>query len=80
MMLPDTCCNLHHGLLYEKLPDKAAHCNVCLRRCIIKEGSAGFCNTRVNKDGEIYSTIYGAISSMGVDPIEKKPVYHYLPG
>lgn len=76
----DTCCSLHHGLLYEKLPDKAAHCNVCLRRCIIQDGSAGFCNTRVNRDGDIYSTIYGAVSSIGVDPIEKKPVYHYLPG
>lgn len=71
---------LHKAMLYEKLPENRARCNVCQRRCNIAEDKVGVCMTRVNKGGDIYSTIYGVVSSMAVDPIEKKPVYHYLPG
>jgi len=71
---------LKKGLLYDKLPGGRVKCNVCQRRCNIADGKMGICLTRVNRDGDIYSTIYGVVSSMGVDPIEKKPVYHYLPG
>jgi pyruvate formate lyase activating enzyme len=71
---------LHKALLYEKLPDNRAKCNVCQRRCNIAENKVGLCLTRLNKGGDIYSTIYGVVSSMAADPIEKKPVYHYLPG
>jgi len=71
---------LHKGILYEKLPNNRARCNVCQRRCNIAEDKMGICLTRINKGGDIYSTIYGVVSSTGTDPIEKKPVYHYLPG
>jgi pyruvate formate lyase activating enzyme len=71
---------LHPALLFEKLADNRAKCNVCQRRCNIADGKMGLCLTRINKGGEIFSTIYGVVSSMAVDPIEKKPVYHYLPG
>ena len=71
---------LHKAILYEKLPDNRAKCNVCQRRCNIAEDKVGICMTRVNKGGDIYSTIYNVVSSMAVDPIEKKPLYHYLPG
>ena len=71
---------LHKAILYERLADNRARCNVCQRRCNIAEGKVGVCLTRVNKGGDIYSTIYNVVSSMGADPIEKKPVYHYLPG
>ena len=79
-MSMDVSVELHEAVLYEKLSDGRARCNVCQRRCIIADGHVGLCLTRVNKGGEIYSTIYGIISSMAIDPIEKKPVYHYLPG
>lgn len=77
-----SACNidLHPALLYDRRPDGYAKCAICLRRCLIKDGGAGICTTRVNRGGDIYSTVYGMISSMAVDPIEKKPVYHYLPG
>ncbi len=71
---------LHKGILYDKLPNNRAKCNVCQRRCNIAEGKMGNCLTRINRGGDVYSTIYGVVSSMAADPIEKKPVYHYLPG
>lgn len=71
---------LHEGLLYQKLKNKTVRCGVCQRRCLIKEGQLGFCKTRVNKDGKLYTTIYSLVSSVNVDPIEKKPVFHYKPG
>ncbi len=71
---------LHKGILYEPGHEGRARCNVCQRRCNIAEGKMGICLTRINKGGDIYSTIYGVVSSMSPDPIEKKPVYHYMPG
>jgi len=71
---------LHKAILYERLPDNRAKCAVCQRRCNIAEDKMGTCLTRLNKDGDIYSTIYGVVSSMAADPIEKKPLYHFLPG
>lgn len=71
---------LRKGMLYDKLPGNRARCNVCQHRCSIAEDKAGICLTRVNKGGDIYSTIYGVVSSMNADPIEKKPLYHYIPG
>ena len=71
---------LHKAVLYDKLPNNRARCNVCQRRCNIAEDKMGVCLTRLNKSGDVYSTIYGVVSSMAADPIEKKPVYHYFPG
>jgi len=66
-------------LLFEKLPSGALRCNTCQRTCILNEGQWGYCKTRINKNGKIYSTIYGSISSVFPDPIEKKPVFHFKP-
>ncbi len=66
--------------LYDKLRENKVRCNVCQRRCTIPDGSAGFCMTRENKSGVLYSTIYGEVSSLSINPIEKKPVYHFYPG
>lgn len=71
---------LHQGILYDRLPDLRARCNVCQRRCVIAPERMGVCMTRLNKGGDVFSTIYGIVSSMAADPIEKKPLYHYLPG
>lgn len=70
----------HPAILFDRLPEKRAQCNVCQRRCKISDGKMGFCLTRVNRGGEVYSVIYGLVSAVAVDPIEKKPLYHYLPG
>jgi pyruvate formate lyase activating enzyme len=53
---------------------------VCLRRCAIADGEAGWCGTRANRDGRLWSLIYGRVASLAVSPIEKKPLFHYFPG
>ncbi len=59
---------------------KNIRCFLCARRCLIPEGSAGFCRVRVNKNGTLYTKNYGKIVSMDVDPVEKKPLFHFYPG
>ena len=71
---------MEEALLYKKLKSKTVKCGVCQRRCLIADGQVGYCKTRVNKGGKLYSTIYGVVSSFNNDPIEKKPVFHYKPG
>jgi pyruvate formate lyase activating enzyme len=71
---------IKEGVLFDQLPDNRTRCRVCSHRCNIGEGKLGICGTRKNIDGKIYSTIYNTISSEAVDPIEKKPLYHFLPG
>lgn len=66
-------------LTYDKIGDKL-NCKVCERRCIIKEGDTGFCSMRANTDGKLYALNYAATSSVAVDPIEKKPLFHFYPG
>ncbi|MCR4427749.1 MAG: AmmeMemoRadiSam system radical SAM enzyme [Caldiserica bacterium] len=66
--------------LFESLEGGTARCLVCPRECVLKEGQIGFCGTRVNQGGEIYSMIYGMVSSVAIDPIEKKPLFHFHPG
>lgn len=59
---------------------KALNCKVCERRCLISQGKRGFCNMRENIDGKIYTLNYAAASSVAIDPIEKKPLFHFYPG
>ncbi|KAF5086515.1 Radical SAM superfamily protein [anaerobic digester metagenome] len=67
------------AILYEKI-GKSLNCKVCQRRCIISDGKKGFCNMRRNEEGKLYSLNYAAASSVSVDPIEKKPLFHFYPG
>jgi len=60
--------------------DKAVRCNLCSHRCMIKPGRRGICGVRENIDGELYSLVYGRLVSENPDPIEKKPLFHFLPG
>ena len=55
-------------------------CFLCRHFCKIKKGETGKCGVRKNVDGTLYSLVYGKVASMAVDPIEKKPFYHFLPG
>ncbi|MEM0493065.1 MAG: AmmeMemoRadiSam system radical SAM enzyme [Candidatus Thermoplasmatota archaeon] len=55
-------------------------CILCPHNCILSKGATGRCGVRINKDGRLYSLIYGACSSVAIDPIEKKPLYHFHPG
>ncbi|MCU0285655.1 MAG: AmmeMemoRadiSam system radical SAM enzyme [Acidobacteria bacterium] len=69
------------ALLYEKTgKDNTVNCFLCAHRCRIKEGHSGVCRVRMNKDGELYSLNYDKVCTTHLDPIEKKPLYHFLPG
>ena len=61
------------------LKDNTLKCEVCPRVCILKEGQRGFCHIRQNLNGEIILTSYGYTTGLAIDPIEKKPLYHFLP-
>jgi len=68
------------AILYEKLKDGKTHCSLCAHRCVIEPGARGKCGVRENRDGTLYSLVYGKIIASHVDPIEKKPLFHFLPG
>ncbi|HPT07884.1 MAG TPA: AmmeMemoRadiSam system radical SAM enzyme [Candidatus Omnitrophota bacterium] len=71
---------MKEALLYEKQAGKIVRCFLCAHRCLIREGGVGFCGVRQNQGGVLYSLVYGKIIAQQVDPIEKKPLYHFLPG
>jgi len=65
---------------YEKLCGNIVRCGLCERKCQIPQGSKGFCKTRININGELYTLVYGDISAIESRPIEIKPFFHYWPG
>lgn len=76
------CYNLvmKEAMLYEKLGDKKTRCYLCNHGCRISQGSRGICGVRENIDGTLMSLVYGKVIAMNVDPVEKKPLFHFLPG
>lgn len=68
------------AILYDKLPDDKVKCTACARYCEIKPGQIGLCGIRGNEDGKLDLFVYGKVITGNVDPIEKKPVIHYMPG
>lgn len=68
------------AVLYERLQDKLVHCFLCAHHCRIPDKGFGFCGVRQNLDGVLYTYAYGQAMAVHVDPIEKKPLYHFLPG
>src|ERR1041385_7445573 len=76
----DETAALHEAHWWEREPDGRIHCYLCPRHCKIRDGQAGFCFIRVNHGGKLYSLGYGAPAALQIDPIEKKPLNHFLPG
>ncbi len=66
--------------LYESLDDQKVKCNLCSHRCVIKEGRRGICAVRENRSGTLMTLVYNKAIARHVDPIEKKPLFHFLPG
>ncbi len=66
--------------LFERLKDKKVRCNLCSHRCVIKDGRRGICNVRENEAGILKTLVYGKLVARHIDPIEKKPLFHFLPG
>lgn len=71
---------MKEAMLYTKEKDRAVRCGLCRHGCSIKEGDYGICQVRYNKGGTLYSIFYARPIAMNVDPIEKKPLFHYRPG
>lgn len=71
---------MKEAVLYEKNADKSVHCYLCAHNCHISDGKYGFCKVRQNVEGVLYTHSYGKVIAQQIDPIEKKPLYHFLPG
>jgi pyruvate formate lyase activating enzyme len=68
------------AMLYEKLDAQAVRCHLCAHECLIQPGALGVCRVRQNVAGTLVSLSYGSLVAANADPIEKKPLYHFLPG
>ena len=77
---PADADGLHEALWYEKLAGGLVHCQLCPNSCRLPDGRIGLCRVRKNVAGKLYSLSYGNIAAVHVDPIEKKPFFHVLPG
>lgn len=71
---------LHEARYYRKLEGNAVQCELCFRRCLVTDGNTGFCRNRINKGGTYYTKVYGRAAALQIDPIEKEPSFHMLPG
>lgn len=72
--------NLKEASFYHQLDGGKVACDLCPNRCVLDEGQRGLCKVRQNIGGKLYSLVYGKPVTINVDPIEKKPLYHFLPG
>jgi pyruvate formate lyase activating enzyme len=72
--------DVKEAVYYEKLEGSKVHCHLCPQECRIDEGKRGFCRVRSNHEGVLYSDIYERVLAANLDPIEKKPLYHFYPG
>jgi pyruvate formate lyase activating enzyme len=71
---------MKEALYYERLKDQTVRCLLCPHRCVISPSHSGICGARRNLEGKLYTLNYGVVAGMNIDPIEKKPLYHYYPG
>jgi len=71
---------LHEASYYEKLKGGLVRCRLCFRQCLVPDGDRGFCRNRENHGGTYYTLVYGLPCAIQIDPIEKEPSFHMLPG
>ncbi len=71
---------MKEALYYEKISKDKVHCHLCPYECVISDGRKGVCGVRINKSGTLFSEVYGKTTGIALDPIEKKPLYHYHRG
>jgi len=71
---------MKEAMYYEKLNENKVQCHLCPHNCLIAKDKLGICRNRKNIDGILYSLNYAKVSSVNLDPIEKKPLYHFYPG
>jgi len=71
---------MKEAMFYEKLEENAVRCHLCAHHCKINESRRGICGVRENRGGILHSLVYGKVVARGIDPIEKKPLFHFHPG
>jgi len=71
---------VREAMYYKKKENNTVACFLCPHLCKIREGKSGLCRVRQNREGTLFATNYGKVTSYGLDPIEKKPLYHFYPG
>ncbi len=70
---------MKEAMFYGKLEKQKVRCFLCAHHCLVLDGKRGICGVRENRRGTLYSLVYGKIISMNIDPIEKKPLFHFCP-
>lgn len=76
----DTAYGEREADYYEQCPDQTVVCRLCPHECHLSEGRQGRCRSRTNRGGKLYTLAYGRVCALHTDPVEKKPLYHFLPG
>ena len=71
---------MKEALFYEQVKDNTVKCHLCAHHCVISQNKRGICGVRENRGGTLYSIVYGKSIAENIDPIEKKPLFHFLPG
>ncbi|MFA7403053.1 MAG: AmmeMemoRadiSam system radical SAM enzyme [Pelobacteraceae bacterium] len=71
---------MKEAMFYEQVDNKQVRCGLCRFKCLIGDGARGICAVRENRSGILYSLVYGKLCAEHVDPIEKKPLFHVMPG
>ena len=71
---------MKEAMYYDKLEGKKVKCNLCNHLCVISEGKRGICRVRENSGGILFSLVYRNAVANNIDPIEKKPLFHFYPG
>ena len=71
---------MREAMLYESLEDQKVQCHLCAHQCVIKDLKRGICGVRENQGGRLQSLVYGRAIAKHVDPVEKKPLFHFQPG
>jgi pyruvate formate lyase activating enzyme len=71
---------MYEAMFYKKEHGTAVQCLLCPRECVISEGKRGFCRNRENRQGTLYTLVYGSPVVVDIGPIEKAPIYHFIPG
>jgi len=71
---------IREAMLWSSRVDGKVECRLCAHRCVVAPGKRGVCSVRENRDGRLATLVYGEVVAAHVDPIEKKPLYHFFPG
>lgn len=71
---------MREAMFWEKLDSDRVRCDLCRHACVIPPGTRGICGVRENREGQLLSLVYGRLIAESIDPIEKKPLFHYRPG